>query len=289
MKYKTCCELLGQQTKNDVFQQPTEVVISESLQKREESRAALCTPSMHRPKKQGWGLGSGDGAGMELADRLPVDKAKALSSVEKNCSTSAVMSPGESFVTAVALGQKWNTQKLDRKSNHETEYFQSSTPFTKPPNPMLTDQPELPIPTSSTMGADCKRSSSQHYSHSLQPLSENPNPRSKLDSPLYVDLLLDEGNDRQGKHFIRNTQKPKSILLEPHNKIVKVGLLLFPLLLLLQAFSSLVFQSPEGLNIQFLFCFFVELKGNLFLQGERLAGMDMYGDVSKVTGQRGGG
>lgn len=224
LKYKTCCELLGQQTKNDVFQQPTEVVISESLQKREESRAALCTPSMHRPKKQGWGLGSGDGAGMELADRLPVDKAKAVSSVEKNCSTSAVMSPGESFVTAVALGQKWNTQKLDPKSNHETDYFQSSTPFTKPPNPMLTDQPELPIPTSSTMGADCKRSSSQHYSHSLQPFNENPTPRSKLDSPLYVNLLLDEGNDRHGKPFIRNTQKPKSILLEPHNKIVKADI-----------------------------------------------------------------
>ncbi|XP_032904123.1 migration and invasion-inhibitory protein [Amblyraja radiata] len=224
LKYKTSCELLGQQTKNDVFQQPTEVVISESLQKREESRAALCTPSMHRPTKQGWGLGSGDGAGMELADRLPIDKAKAVSSVDKNSSTSAIMSPGESFVTAVPLGQKWNTQKLDPKSNHMTEYFQSSTPFTKPPNPMLTNQPELPIPTSSTTGADCKRSSSQHYSHFLQSLNENPNPRSKLDSPLYVDLLLDAGNDRHGKHFIRNTQKPKSILLEPHNKMVKADI-----------------------------------------------------------------
>ncbi|XP_051894955.1 uncharacterized protein miip [Pristis pectinata] len=225
LKYKTC-ELLGQEMKNDVLQQPSEVVMSESLQKREDSRAALCTPSMHRAKKQGWTLGSGDGASMELADKLPVNKAKAFSSAEKNCSVSAVLSPEESRITAETLGQKWDMQKLSPQSSHVTECFQSSTPFTKPPlDPTLTDQPELPVPPSqSSGGTGCRQSSSQHYSQFLQSFSENPKPRSKLDPPLYVDQLLDVGNDRHSKHFIRNTQKPKSILMEPHDKMVKADM-----------------------------------------------------------------
>ncbi|XP_072888072.1 uncharacterized protein miip isoform X1 [Hemitrygon akajei] len=227
-KYKTC-ELLEQEMKNGALQQPSEVVISESLQKRGDSRAALCTPSLHRTKKQGWTLGSGDGANIELADMLPLSRAKTISSVEKNCSTLAVLSPEESFISAEALGQKWDVQKLDPQSCNVTECFQSSTPFTKPPpDPTLTDHAECFAPAPPSTGG-----TSQHYSLLLQSLSENPKPRSKLDPPLYVDQLLDVGNDRHSKHFIRNTQKPKSILLEPHNKIVKKDV------------GHVTFQSPD--------------------------------------------
>ncbi|XP_072101114.1 uncharacterized protein miip isoform X2 [Mobula birostris] len=234
MKYKTC-ELLEQEMKNGALQQPSEVVISESLQKRGDSRAALCTPSLHRAKKQGWTLGAGDGANIRLADMLPLSRAKTISSVEKNCSTLVVPSPEESFISAETLGQKWDAQKLDPQSCNASECFQSSAPFTKPPpDPTLTDHAECPAPVPpNTGGTGCRQSTSQHCSLLLQSLSENPKPRSKLDPPLYVDQLLDVGNDRHSKHFIRNAQKPKSILLEPHNKIVKKDV------------GHVTFQSPE--------------------------------------------
>ncbi|XP_069774794.1 uncharacterized protein miip isoform X2 [Narcine bancroftii] len=175
LKYKTGYKLLSQEMKND--DQPSEIVMTESLLKREESRAALCAPSMHKARKQIWTLNSGDGTSME-----PVRKPKAVSNVEKNRSTSAVLPPEESLIEEETLGQKWNLQNLDPQSSRMSEYFESSTPFTKRPP-----------------STGCRQSNSHHDSGQQ----------------------LDVGNDRQSKHIIRDAWKPKSILLEPHNKMVK--------------------------------------------------------------------
>ncbi|XP_067873367.1 uncharacterized protein miip isoform X2 [Heterodontus francisci] len=231
LKYQAHSELPGKEIEDDASQQPVEVVVPESPQRRAESRAALSTPSTHRAKNQGWTLDEEDGAGMELPDWLPDGEARAISSVERNCSSSIGLSPKNRLIPAETLGCERGKLKLEPRSTlcklltdgHVTKHFKCSTPFTKPPSaPRLTRQLEPPIPGQpSTGGTSNKGSSPMHHSHFLQTICESSKPRSKLEPPLYVDRLLDVGNDRRREQFIRDTRKPKSILLESRDKVAK--------------------------------------------------------------------
>uniref|UniRef100_UPI00398F3604 uncharacterized protein miip isoform X1 n=1 Tax=Pristiophorus japonicus TaxID=55135 RepID=UPI00398F3604 len=231
LKYQARSELPGQVIETDGSQEPTEAMVSESLQRREECRAALSSLSTRRAKKQRWNVGAEDGASMELPDCLPVGEDRAIPSVQHNGSLSAGLSPGGSHTPAETLGREMSELMSEPRSITckqltncgVTELFKSSTPFTKPPSaPRLRRQPELPTPgLPSTGGAGYRGSSPRHHSHFLQTHSEGPKPRSKLELPLYVDQLLAEGNDRYRGQFIRHTQKPKSIILESCDKVAK--------------------------------------------------------------------
>ncbi|XP_041061617.1 uncharacterized protein LOC121287768 isoform X1 [Carcharodon carcharias] len=229
LKDQADSELPGQEMCDDGSQQPSEVVVTESQKKREASRAALYSPSVCRARKQGWMLGAGDGADMELLNWLPGGEAGTIPKVERNCFSSIRLLPKVSLTPVETLNKLKPERRLRSipcnllTDGHVTKTFNCSTPFTKPPlAPRLTRDPEPPIPRqSSTGGTSYKGNSPSHHSRFLQTLCENAKPRSKLEPPLYVDRLLDEGNDRHREQFIRDTRKPKSILLGSRDKVAK--------------------------------------------------------------------
>ncbi|XP_072334265.1 uncharacterized protein miip isoform X2 [Scyliorhinus torazame] len=233
LKDQADSELPGEKVYDDGSQQPGEVVVTESQKGREASRAALYSPSTRRAKQQSWTLGAGDAAGMELIDWLPDGEAGTVPNIEPNCFSSIGMLPKGSLIPEEKLScerGKVKSQTRPRSipcklltDDHVSKHLKCSTPFTKPPSaPSVTREPEPPIlGHSSTGGANYNGNTPMHHSRFLQSLSEDPKPRSKLEPSLYMDWLLDEGNDRHREQFIRDTQKPKSILLESHSKVAK--------------------------------------------------------------------
>ncbi|XP_067826266.1 uncharacterized protein miip [Heptranchias perlo] len=243
VKYQTLSEnswqMAGQERMENGSQQPSETVVPESQRRREEARAALSTSAKSRAKKQGRILAAGDAGVMELPDWLPVSEARAIASVEHNCSFSAGLSPEESLTPAETLAREWSELKAESRSTtykhltdgSVTKHFKSSTPFIKACSASrLMRCPETPTPgQASTSGTGYRGSSPPHHSHFLQSLREGPRPRSELEPPLFVDQLLHAGNDRRKEQNIRDARKPKSILLEPRDKMGKadVGHVMF--------------------------------------------------------------
>ncbi|XP_078094978.1 migration and invasion inhibitory protein [Mustelus asterias] len=228
LKDQADSELPGREVYVDGSEQPGEVVVTESQKRREASRVALYSPSTRRAKKQSWTLGAGDGAGVELLD-CPDAEARAIPNIERNCFTSLDLSPKGSIIPVETLSCKRGKLKPQPRprsipcklltDGHVSEQLKYSTPFTKPPSALtLTRESEPPnLWQSSTGGANYKENTPRHHSRFLQSLCEDPKPR----SPLYLDWLLGEGNDRHKEQFIRVTRKPKSILLESHSKVAK--------------------------------------------------------------------
>ncbi|XP_048416985.2 uncharacterized protein miip isoform X2 [Stegostoma tigrinum] len=235
MKDQTHSELPGPEMYEDGLQQFDEVVVTESRNRKEASRAALFIPLAHRSRKHGWTLVAGDGAGVKQSGWLLGSGVKVIPNIEQNCSLSVGMSPKGRLNAMETLDCKLNKLKPEARprstpcklltDSYVSKNFKCSTPFTKPPSaPGLMKEPEYPASVTQLCRdvTSFKENSPRHHSHFLQNFCEDPKRRSKLEPPLYVEQLLDEGNDRCRDRFIRDIQKPKPILLESCDEVAKV-------------------------------------------------------------------